>query len=284
MKAAAYFEGKTVLITGAGSGIGKALGQVIARGSPRALVLADLDGPAVEASAASIGGARTRARVVDVASEAAMRALFDDAIGEHGRLDIVINNAGIAAGGEFQDYAFDDWKRILDVNLWGVIYGTTFAYRAMLAQGSGHIVNVASLGGLIPEPMAAAYSASKHAVVGLTSSLREEAHARGIHVSAVCPGVIDTPIFDRATYVGQVDGAAVKEGTLGHGAMKPDDAAEVICKGIARNDGIILVNPTDRIFWGLYRASPRALSPLHRYLAKYFREHFEASPDEANER
>ena len=281
MKPARYFEGKTVLITGAGSGIGKALSETIMTWSPAALVLGDIDTAAVQANADALGPP-ARATQVDVTSEDSVRRMIDGAVADFGRLDVIINNAGIAAGGELQDYAFEDWRRILDVNLWGVIYGTTLAYRHMLRQGYGHIVNVASLGGLIPEPMAAAYSASKHAVVGLTSSLREEAHARGIHVSVVCPGVIDTPIFDRATYVGNVDGAAVKEGTLGHGPMRPGEAAHVICNGIARNDGVILVNPSDRLFWGLYRASPRALSPLHRYLAKYFREHFETNANEGD--
>ncbi len=282
MKAASYFEGKSILVTGAGSGLGKALAGWIADCSPAGLVLADIDGPAVQTLAVALAPAPVIPMEVDVASESSVQALFDRAIEKLGRLDLVINNAGIAAGGELQDHGFDDWKRILDVNLWGVIYGTTFAYRHMLARGEGQIVNVASLGGLIPEPMASAYSASKHAVVGLTGSLREEAHARGIRVNVVCPGVIDTPIFDRATYVGDVDGRAVKEGTLEHGAMEPLAAARVICEGIAKDEGVILVNPSDRLFWGLYRVSPRALSPFHRYLAKYFREHFETgAPDES---
>ena len=249
--------------------------QTIAAFAPATLVLVDVDADALGKLRDQLGQQRVLAVPVDVSSEGAMHQLFDQIDREVGALDFVFNNAGIASGGEFQDYTFADWKRLLDVNLWGVIYGSTFAYRCMLVRGTGHIVNVASLGGLIPEPMASAYSASKHAVVGLTCSLREEAHARGVRVSVVCPGVIDTPIFDRATYAGHVDPKAVKQATLAHGAMAASDAAQIICKQVAKNTGIILVNPSDRVFWGLYRASPRALSPLHRYLSQYFREHFE---------
>jgi len=211
---------------------------------------------------------------VDVSSEQDMQAFFASVIEKNGRLDIVFNNAGIVAGGEFQEYSFDEWAKLLNINLWGVIYGSTLAYRQMLLQRSGHIVNTASLGGLIPESMASVYSTTKHAVVGLTTTLREEPHSHGIKVSVACPGVIRTPIFDAATYAGNVDGNKLKHGTMEHGAISATDCAKRILAGVVRNRGIILVKPMDRVFWGLYRMSPSLLSPVNRYIARYFQENF----------
>jgi short-subunit dehydrogenase len=107
----------------------------------------------------------------------------------------MLNNAGIALGGEVRDMDLEHWRRILDVNLWGVIHGTTAAYQVMVKQGFGHIVNTASLGGLIPEPMATAYATTKHAVVGLSTSLRAEAAELRVKVSVVCPGFVQTRTF-----------------------------------------------------------------------------------------
>ncbi len=275
MKTKKYFSDKVILITGAGSGIGKALSQEISRFSPKKLILADIDDDSLGKIQNSLSNhVKTDIYKVDVASEEQMKQLFEDIITKNSRIDIVFNNAGITAGGEFYNYSFDLWSKLINVNLWGVIYGSSFAYKRMILQKSGHIVNVASLGGLIPEPMATAYSTTKHAVVGLTLSLREEAHEYGVNVSVVCPGVINTPIFDKAIFVGNVDPGKVKSATLEHGAISPVQCAEKILKGMANNKGIILVKPFDKVFWRLYRLSPGILSPLNKLIAKYFRENF----------
>lgn len=277
MKPHQYFEDKIVAVTGAGSGIGKALCEVIVGFSPRKLILADIHESALDDLRRTLDFRNAQVLPVDVSSEPSMTAFFRKIVTENGRLDMIFNNAGIAAGGEFQKYTTEQWHRLLDVNLWGVIHGSTLAYRQMLIQGHGHIINTASLGGLIPEPMAAAYAATKHAVVGLTTTLREEAHDHGIRVSVACPGVIRTPIFDKAIYVGDVDPAKLIPATLAHGAISAEACAKKIVSGVTGNKGIIIVKPTDYLFWLLYRMSPSILSPVNRLIARYFRKHFRIS-------
>jgi len=274
MKPNEYFKNKVIVITGAGSGIGKALCEEISQFSPQKIILVDINEDALCMIQQSLMHVDTDIYPVDVSSEQHMRVFFESIIEKNGRLDVVFNNAGIAAGGEFQDYSFEEWEKLLNINLWGVIYGSTFAYRQMLLQQHGHIVNTASLGGLIPEPMASVYATTKHGVVGLTTTLREEARAYGIKVSVACPGVIRTPIFDTATFAGNVDRQKVKDGTLEHGAISATDCARRIIAGVTKNKGVILVKPVDYVFWILYRMSPGILSPINRYIAKYFRENF----------
>jgi NAD(P)-dependent dehydrogenase (short-subunit alcohol dehydrogenase family) len=132
------------------------------------VVVADINagGAGQVASTITTASGRARAAHLDVSRAEDVQKLIDETASKHGQLDFMFNNAGIAMGGEVRDMDLEHWRRILDVNLWGVIYGTTAAYRVMTQQGFGHIVNTASLGGLIPEPMATAYATTKHAVVG----------------------------------------------------------------------------------------------------------------------
>jgi short-subunit dehydrogenase len=155
----------------------------------------------------------------------------------------------------------EHWRRIVDVNLWGAIHGTTAAYKVMVDQGWGHIVNAASLGGLIPEPMATGYVATKHAIVGLSMSLRAEAADLGIRVSVVCPGFVKTNALKSATYVGIEREAAIAEMT-GMGMADAAQCARVILRGVERNKAIITDSALTRILWWLYRLNPAILGPF----------------------
>jgi short-subunit dehydrogenase len=169
----------------------------------------------------------------------------------------MFNNAGISVWGEMRDMTLDHWQRIMDVNLWGVIYGTMSAYRVMVEQGFGHIVNTASSAGLAPSPFATAYVTTKHGVVGLSTSLRAEGAGLGVKVSVVCPGLIRTGISDAAEFVTRLEGgtrefvaAAISK------MMEPDDCARVILRGVERNKAIITVTGLARVLWWLNRLSP----------------------------
>ena len=142
-------------------------------------------------------GAATAA-VVDVRDASGFQKLVDDTAAEHGRLDYLFNNAGIGIAGEERDVSLEDWNTVLDVDLHGVVHGVRAAYALMVKQGHGHIVNTASLAGLLPSPGLVPYAMTKHGVVGLSLSLRAEAAEHGVRVTAVCPGVVDTPILTRA--------------------------------------------------------------------------------------
>ncbi len=170
------FDGTTAIVNGGASGIGRALAEELAkRGSE--VVLADLQIELAEKVASEIHavGGKAQAVGIDVVDFSAMERLIQDTVKRTGRLDYVFNNAGIGIGGSVEHYGIEDWHQILDVNLRGVINGVHAAYKVMIVQGFGHIVNTASLAGLMPSPGQVAYATTKHGVVGLSKSLRAEA-------------------------------------------------------------------------------------------------------------
>ena len=146
---------------------------------------------------ASPGAAHSR-RYVNVRQAAGVQALVDDTVRQHGRLDYIFNNAGIGVGGEIRDLTVEHWRAAININLLGVIHGVAAAYPIMVRQRAGHIVNIASLAGVITSPGLAPYAMTKGAVVALTRALRAEAAALGVRASVVCPGFVDTAIFDNA--------------------------------------------------------------------------------------
>ncbi len=192
------FSDATAIVTGGASGIGRALAEELAKRGCE-VVLADRQVVLAEEVASGIRSlTRGKATAVkmDVTDFPAMQQLVHDTVDRTGRLDYMFNNAGIAIGGNVHHYGIQEWNQIMDVNLRGVVNGVQTAYGIMMNQGFGHIVNTASMAGLMPSPGAVAYSMTKHAVVGLSKSLRAEAALFGIRVSALCPGVIRTPILE----------------------------------------------------------------------------------------
>jgi len=259
-----HFENKVAVVTGGASGIGRALCEELGQREAAMVVVADInaEGAGQVASAINTAGGRARAVHLDVSRAEDVQKLVEDTASEHGRLDFMFNNAGIALCGEVRDMDLEHWQRILDVNLWGVICGTTAAYRVMTQQGFGHIVNTASLGGLIPEPMATAYATTKHAGLGLSTSLRAEAAELGIKVSAVCPGFVQTKALDSATYVGVKREDAISEMSSSMKMMDATDFARVILRGVERNKAIITDTALTRLLWWLYRLNPAVLGPF----------------------
>ena len=187
---------RTALVTGAASGIGRATALALAQAG-HAVVVADVDerGGLGTVRALEDGGATARFVACDVALEADVEAAVHTATEAFGRLDVLVNNAGVE-GPVLPVHAVspDDWRRVFEVNVHGTFYGVRHALPIMSAAGGGAIVNVASVAGLNAFPLHAAYSASKHAVVGLTRTAALEAARVGVRVNAVCPGFTDTPM------------------------------------------------------------------------------------------
>src|ERR1035441_59347 len=168
----------------------------------------------------------------------------------------------LGCGSIGRDLSLDHWRKCIDINLWGVIYGTTAAYAAMLRQGSGHIVNTASAAGLIGEPGLTPYSVTKSAVVALSTALRAEADGSGVRVSVVCPGFVDTAIYENAIGV-KIDKAEFLA-KLPVRLVSAADAARAILRGVERNEAIIVFPFYARLLWWLTRINPSALAGFHR--------------------
>jgi len=268
-----HFRDKVAIVTGGASGIGQALCEELDQRGAAVVIAADInaDGAQQVASAITSNGGRARAARLDVSQADAVHKLVDETVAEQGRLDYMFNNAGIAFGGEVRDMNLDHWRRILDVNLWGVIYGTTAAYQVMVKQGFGHIVNTASAAGLAPTPMVTAYATTKHAVVGLSTSLRAEGVELGVKVSVVCPGFIRTGIFETATNVTKLKDEDAALDLSSVRMMNPADCARVILRGVARNKGIITVTGFARFLWWLYRFHPELVGLFFRKKVNSFR-------------
>jgi len=249
------FRGKVAVVTGGASGIGRALGEELVRQGAR-VVLADVNGDAARQVAAAITPAgAASAATVDVTDAGAVERVVGETAAAHGRLDYMFNNAGIAIMGDARLMTLADWNRLIDINLRGVVHGVAAAYPVMVRQGFGHIVNTASFAGLTPNPGATGYAMTKHAVVGLSTSLRAEAAPLGVRVSALCPGLIDTPIKDAAKMLGNADREEVVRSVPVK--MYPVAAcARDALRGVARNRPIIVVTTPAMAGWLVYRIAP----------------------------
>ncbi|MCJ7547428.1 MAG: SDR family oxidoreductase [Deltaproteobacteria bacterium] len=258
------FAGATAVVTGAASGIGRALaGELAKRGCE--VVLADLQVALAKEVAAAIraSGGRARAVKLDVTDFPAMKKLVKETVERTGRLDYIFNNAGIVIGGVVDLYSIKDWNKVIDVNLRGVINGIQAAYQIMLAQGFGHIVNTASMAGLMPGPGNTVYTMTKHGVVGLSLSLRGEAALLGVRVSVICPGVIQTPILGGGGRYGKmlVDMSPDQQQRMSEmferlRPMPPHIFARKVLDAVAKNRAIIIYPRWWRVFWWINRLSP----------------------------
>jgi NAD(P)-dependent dehydrogenase (short-subunit alcohol dehydrogenase family) len=255
------FDGATAVVTGGASGIGRALAEELAKRGCE-VVLADLQIDLAEevASKIRVSGGKAKAVKIDVVDFSAMEQLVQKTVKRTGRLDYMFNNAGIVFGGSVNLYSIEDWNQVIDVNLRGVINGIQAAYKIMMEQGFGHIVNTASMAAFMVGPGNVAYTTTKYAVVGLSKSLRAEAAHRGVRVSVICPGVIRTPILEGGGRYGKmlVD---IPSGELRRmlerlRPMSPNLFAKKVLNSIAKNRAIIIVPSWWKLFWWINRLSP----------------------------
>jgi NAD(P)-dependent dehydrogenase (short-subunit alcohol dehydrogenase family) len=269
------FEDAVAIVTGGGMGLGEALCEELAhRGAT--VVIADINGDAARQLAARLAdrGATAAAVRVDVANEADVAQLIDSTVAEYGRLDYMINNAGIAIGGDCRDLSMQQWRRVLDVDLLGVVYGTVHAYQVMARQGHGHIVNVSSLSGLVPQPGNVPYCTSKHGIVGLSLSLRAEGVDLGVKVSAACPGDMRTKIYDNMVVANMPREQVAALSRRTHYLMPQMSAHAAACailRGVDRNRALIVFPTAVQAIWQLYRRFPGLIYRINIHRMRLFR-------------
>ena len=274
---ASSVSGKIAFVTGGASGIGAALTTKLVDGGAEVWIADRQIGAAQElAQRLNSGGGKAHAIELDVRNYSSFARAVAEVVKQSGRIDYLFNNAGIGVAGEVDSYTLDDWNDVFDVNLRGVVHGIQAVYPIMLCQHSGHIVNTASMAGLITTAGQASYTATKHAVVAISKTLRLEAERHGVQVSVLCPGVIRTPIltggqYGRTKMTGISDEEILKfwERTR---PMAPEKFAERALRAVLRGDAIIVVPAWWKAFWYLERLSPALSMRAAKVLLKRVRE------------
>ncbi|MBI2392890.1 MAG: SDR family NAD(P)-dependent oxidoreductase [Deltaproteobacteria bacterium] len=259
-------ENKVAAITGAGSGIGRATAILLARHRCH-LAVSDIDGPSAEETARECRalGVTVTAKTLDVADRAAVYAWADETAAAHGRVNVIVNNAGVALGATIESMAYEDFEWLMGINFWGVVYGTKAFLPHLKASGEGHVVNISSVFGLIAVPTQAAYNAAKFAVRGFTECLREEMEIEGfpVGVTSVHPGGIKTNIARRARVRGGEDWGVEDAADAGAkfdeiAKTTPEDAARDIVDAILGNRRRQLIGRDARVIDVLQRLLPEA--------------------------
>lgn len=264
-----------VVITGAGSGIGRALAVRLARENIAGIAISDVNAEGLAETEKLIDKSNLQmtTHLVNVADENEMREFADEVAKTHGRVTHVINNAGVALGGSVEDVSLGDMRWLMDINFWGVVYGTKFFLPFLEKEKSAHIVNFSSLFGLIAPPGQATYCASKFAVRGFTESLRHELEGTNINVSVVHPGGVKTNIANSAK-IGAGVKISEKELAERRGKMNknlsrttPEQAAEIIVKGIKKRKPRILIGIDARLLSIINRVFPRRYFSFINFLS-----------------
>ncbi|MGW7001860.1 SDR family oxidoreductase [Streptomyces sp. NPDC054933] len=266
------FAGQLVLVTGAGSGIGRATSFAFAEAGARVIAVdrdAETAGRTAELSRL-VGAPDAWAETADVSDEQAMEKLAARVATEYGVVDVLVNNAGIGLSGSFLDTSTEDWRKVLDVNLWGVIHGCRLFAQQMVDRGQGgHIVNTASAAAYQPSRALPAYSTSKAAVLMLSECLRAELSAHGIGVTAVCPGLVNTNITATARFAGVSDSEQERLRAKSSRLYRirnypPEKVADAVLGAVLRNAAVVPVTPEARGAHLLARLSPKALRAMAR--------------------
>ena len=261
---------KIVLITGAASGIGRAAALEFAtRGSH--IIIADIDEKGLADIAREISGKGSAVLSIktDVSKKDEVKSLISKSIEKFGRVDVLVNNAGVGMNSEIRDMDISDWEWIMGINLWGAIHTIHYLLPHMIEKKSGHIVIVSSAVGLVSYvPIQAAYTTTKFALVGFSEVLRTELERFGIGVTVICPGAIKTPFFQTTKLKGFKSDVMdfIPDSFFG----TPGGAAKEIVKGVIKNKAVVVVTPLAKFIFILHRISPAISRFISRMNMKKF--------------
>jgi NAD(P)-dependent dehydrogenase (short-subunit alcohol dehydrogenase family) len=252
-----FYAGKIAVVMGAGSGIGRAIARALSQHGAR-VHCADINAGAAATVASGLRDAR--AHTLDVSDADAVRALADAVYAQHGRVDLLFNNAGIGHAALMADTELSDWRRLIDINLMGVVHGVHAFLPRMLKQSTpSRIVNTASGAGLFPHPRMALYTAVKHAVVGLSTSLAAELEDSKVGITVLCPGIINTAITQNIVTSGETsEHRAQTIAFYEKNGASPEKVARDLLNDIHHNK-LFCLSPRMQVGlgWLLYRLSPR---------------------------
>ncbi len=262
---------KVAAITGAASGIGRALALALAQQGCH-IALSDLDEKSLAETAtlASSYDVKVTTTTLNVADREAVHAWADTVVKDHGKVNMIFNNAGVALGGTVQDTDYSDYEWIMNINMWGVVYGTKAFLPHIQQAGEGHIINISSIFGIFAQPTQSAYNMSKFAVRGFTESLRQELDLGKGNVSATCvhPGGIKTNIAKNARMnksIEKLTGGDAEKARKQFDALfmtTPEQAAETILKAITKNKRRVLIGPDAKVLDIMQRSLPMAYQKI----------------------
>ncbi len=255
------FQGSVAIVTGGASGIGRALGEALARRGAAEIVIADIQSALAEETAETIRRSGARATVVttDVRDADAVKRMVLTAQ-RAGRIDYVFNNAGTGVMGETHLLEKRDWDLTIDINVRGLANVIRATYPRLIAQGYGHLVNTASVAGLIGSPFISVYVGTKHFVVGISKSMRIEAAPHGVRVSALCPGAVRTPLLTGGSIGRSIYEMSEARKLAWWERFRPgnvDVFAKQTLDAVAKNESVIVLPRHNRIGVALFRMVPR---------------------------
>ncbi|MBZ0334027.1 SDR family NAD(P)-dependent oxidoreductase [Marinobacter sp. AL4B] len=267
------FRNKVAAVTGAASGIGRALAIALAKEGCH-LAVSDVDKVGLKKTVSELQKYDVKVchDILDVSDNAAVNQWADKVVDHHGKVNLVFNNAGVALGGTVEETPLEDYEWIININLWGVIYGTKAFLPYIKSSGEeGHVVNISSVFGLFSQPTQSAYNASKFAVRGFTESLRQELDLErgGVSASCVHPGGIKTNIAKNArlnksieSVSKQANAEEMRDQFESLFRTTPETAASVILKGVKKNQRRILIGPDAKVLDYMTRALPASYQSL----------------------
>lgn len=264
------YTNSVVVIAGGASGIGEHIARQLV-GIAKAIIIIDRDEAKAKALLLSLAQDTVLFLHVDAGNEVEMRDAVQHIISRHGSLDVFINLAGSFMAGEMRDTPLTNWRFIYEENMAPILTATEVVYAHMRQQGHGVIANTASAAGLFPVPAMQLYGSTKSAIVSLTLGLRMEAKDFNIDVSVICPTIIDTPLYDRATYNRVNKQRALKLLRDDTSIQQPSKAAARIIKGIAKNQPVIHTAFSTMIGWTIFKISPRFYELSARRVLKRYR-------------
>jgi len=276
-----FYRNKIIAITGGSSGIGHELARQLTDQGATVVIGArnPVVAEAVVTELTAKGGTASYV-AIDVQKPEECEKFFAAVVQQHGRLDYAFNCAGVIMGGEIRDHTIEDITKVLSTNVLGTSYCAYYAYQIMVGQGYGHLVNISSGAGLFPLPLMGVYSASKFAITGLSEAMRIEGAALGVKVSVVTPGVVDTPLYDKAIYSKTEKNQAIELLKKRASMIPADVAVTKILQGTKANKAIISTQFNVYSTWLTYRLVPWAYRNLVRRILPVYRSKYRTSSEE----